>query len=279
MAVLSEAKSLIGQGRTAEVFDIGNDKILKLFRNSIPKEFAKNEYKVSLDISKELDCIPKVYEFLEVDNRSGIIYEKISGVTMMKLISIKPWSVKKEGKRLANLHKEMQIEVNFELENTNKRLKDNIIKTEMLTADIKAVLFEYIDKLPVGNILCHGDFHPDNILITKNKEIVIDWMTATKGNKLADIARTSVMLKFGVVPNRSFVETKIINFARTKLYEAYLNHYIKISGATHEEIRKWELPVAAARLIEYLPKSEKEELVNFINTEIRKYSGEALGGY
>ncbi|MGL5352877.1 MAG: aminoglycoside phosphotransferase family protein, partial [Clostridium sp.] len=136
--------------------------------------------------------------------------------------------------------------------------------------EIKAELFKYIDKLPDGNILCHGDFHPDNVIVTKNKEIIIDWMTATKGNKLADIARTCVMLRFGVVPNKSSIETKIINFGRNKLYEAYLNHYVKISGVTHEEIRMWELPVAAARLVEYLPKSEKDELVNFINAELMK---------
>lgn len=269
MSGLAETRKLIGQGRTAEVFDIGSNKILKLFRNNMPKEFFMQEYKVSVDIRKKLDFVPKVHEVLEIDNRVGIIYEKISGMTMMKLIALKPWKVNEEGKRLANLHKSIQVEVDFELENINKRLKDNILKTELLTVDIKAELFEYIDKLPQGNILCHGDFHPDNIIVTKNKEVVIDWMTATKGNKFADIARTCVMLRFGEVPNKSFIETKIINFGRNKLYEAYLNHYVKISGATHEEIRMWELPIAAARLVEYLPKSEKEELVKFINEELK----------
>ncbi|MGL5351759.1 MAG: aminoglycoside phosphotransferase family protein, partial [Clostridium sp.] len=61
----------------------------------MPKEFSQNEYNVSLVISKKLDFTPKVYEILEIDNKLGIIYEKISGMTMMKLISLKPWTVKK----------------------------------------------------------------------------------------------------------------------------------------------------------------------------------------
>lgn len=269
MGQLDKKWKIIGQGRTAEVFDIGINKVLKLFRNGIPKEFIENEYKISLNINKSLDCTPKVYELLEIGNRTGIVYEKISGVTMMKLISFKPWALKKEGKRLAQLHKSMQIEVDFDMDNCNKRLKDNILKTDLLGEDIKLKLYEYIDELPDDNILCHGDFHPENILITENKEIVIDWMTATKGNKIADIARTSIMFKFGVVPNKSYIENKIINLFRKKFYLEYLNHYISISGVTIEEIQKWELPVAAARLVEWLPRSEKNDLVNFINEGIK----------
>ncbi|MBU3093196.1 phosphotransferase [Clostridium sp. CF011] len=260
-----EKGKLIGEGRTAEVFEWGQDKILKLFRIDLPKTAIQNEYEVSIGIYNQLNSTPKVYELIEVDNRSGIVYERINGITMMKVVASNPWKVKKEAQRLAELHKSIQQKVNFKLSTYKTRLKDNISNTALLTDDIKTRLYKYIDKLKDDNILCHGDFHPDNILITKDGEIVIDWMTATQGNPLTDIARTSIMFKFGVVPNKTFPEKQIINFIRNKFYLEYISHYLKLTGVKIEQIEQWELPVAAARLTEWLPKDEKTALLNFID--------------
>lgn len=264
-----EKGKLIGQGRSAEVFEWGEDKILKLFRADFPNIATENEYKISSNICNQLSFVPKVYEFVEIDNRCGIIYEKIDGISMMKVIATKPWKAKKEARRLAKLHLSIQEKVDFELPNCKIRLKENISKTELLGDDIKLRLYEYIDKLEDDNILCHGDLHPDNVLISKDGEMIIDWMTATKGNPLADIARTSIMFKFGVVPVKSSIERKIINFFRNKFYLEYINHYMDITKVNIEQIEKWELPIAAARLIEWLPKSEKTTLLNFIDTKMK----------
>lgn len=263
-----EKGKLIGQGRTAEVFEWEQDKILKLFRAGLPKMVIEKEYEISANIYKQLSLVPKVYKLIEIDNRSGLIYERINGITMMKVIASKPWRVKKEAQRLAELHKSIQQKVDFELPNCKTRLKDNISKTELLQDDVKTRLYEYIDELEEDNILCHGDFHPDNVLITKNGEIIIDWMTATQGNPLADIARTSVMFKFGVVPVKMYIEKQIINFIRNKFYLEYIKHYINLTGVKIEQIEQWELPVAAARLTEWLPQNEKTALLKFINMKM-----------
>jgi len=264
-----EKGKLIGQGRTSEVFEWGQDKVLKLFRIDLPKTAIENEYKVSINIYKQLNLTPKAYELIEIDNRSGIIFERINGITMMHIVASKPWKVKKEAQRLAELHRSIQQKVDFQLPKYKTRLKDNISTTELLLDDAKTRLYEYIDELEDDNILCHGDFHPDNILITKNGEIIIDWMTATQGNPLIDIARTSIIFKFGVVPHKTYIEKQIINFIRNKFYLEYIKHYIKLTGVKSEQIEQWELPVAAARLTEWLPNDEKVTLLNFINIKMK----------
>ncbi|MBC8062379.1 MAG: phosphotransferase [Clostridiaceae bacterium] len=264
-----EKGKLIGQGRTSEVFEWGQDKILKLFRTGLPKTAIENEYEVSIHIYKQLNLTPKVYELIEIDDRTGIIYERINGITMMKVIASKPWKVKKEAHRLAQLHKSIQLKVDFKLPNYKIRLKDTISNTELLQADVKMRLYEYIDELRDDNILCHGDFHPDNVLITKNGDIIIDWMTSTQWNPLTDVARTSVIFKFGVVPDKTYLEKQIINIIRNKFYLEYIRHYLKLTGVKIEQIEQWELPVAAARLVEWLPKEEKIALLNFINSKMK----------
>ena len=261
---------LIGQGRTAEIFEWGEDKILKLFRPGISKALSEAEYKASFEISKKINSSPKVYDFVKIDSRDGIIYERINGTTMLKILSTKPWKLSKEAHRLAQLHKSIQQEVDFELPKYTDRLKLSISEVDLLSDDLKEKLYKYIDTLPDDNILCHGDFHPDNILITKDKAIIIDWMTAAKGNPLADVARTSIMLKFGDVPGKSPIEKNLIDLFRKKLYLEYIKEYINISKVNINQIKKWELPIAAARLIEWLPESEKRNLLSFVTSELNK---------
>ena len=46
-----------------------------------------------------------------------------------------------------------------------------------------------------GDKLCHGDFHPGNVLLTEKGAVVIDWMTASICNPWADMARTDLFAK------------------------------------------------------------------------------------
>jgi hypothetical protein len=94
-------------------------------------------------------------------------------------------------------------------------------------------------------------------------------MDATKGNPLADVARTSVLFKYADVPQeKSRFEKSIINFFRKKFFSDYIKHYLKISGVNIEQVEEWELPVAAARLREGLSGREREALANFVNNQI-----------
>lgn len=262
---------LIGQGRTAEVFEWDGSKILKLFREGIPKNIVEYEYRISLELSKHNLPAAEVYELIEHANRYGIVYERIDGISMMKIMSQKPWNLSKHAKNFAQLHFDIQKSIEYDLIKLKDRLIENITKTDLLEGYIKDVLKDYIGKLPDGDILCHGDFHPDNILVSKNKFYVIDWMTAVMGTRAADIARTVVLLKFAELPeDKPFLEKRMINFFRKALLNRYLKNYTKISNVSIEEIEKWELPIAAARLVEWVPGNEKDALITYIKEKVDK---------
>ncbi len=260
---------LIGQGRTAEIFQWGEGKILKLFRKDMPQKLANYEYEKSLIINNKIENTPKVYELMDEDGRNGIVYEQINGKTMMQILASKPLEVKKQAKIMAELHKSIQIEVDFKLPQYKENLKYNISRTTLLSEKIKTNLYLYIEELPDDNILCHGDFHPDNVIITEDNPIIIDWMTASKGSATADIARTSIILKYSDIPIKSYFKKKVITFIRKKFLSEYMKHYIRISGENIKQIEKWELPIAAARLSENPPEVEAEALLNFINIKIK----------
>jgi uncharacterized protein (TIGR02172 family) len=260
---------LIGQGRTAEIFELNKNKIIKLFRSDFPVSAIENEFKIGKELANKELPIPAIDDLIKIDNRFGIIYERISGPTMMRIISSRPWRMKKEAKRLAELHKSIQIHINADIPSQDLKIKKDIKKTELLSFENKARLLDYMETLPKGEILCHGDFHPDNVIVSRNKLFVIDWMSATLGNPLSDVARTSIIFKFGIVPeSESKIKSNIIHFMRKKFYSEYMEHYLKVSGQTREMIEQWEVLVSAARLIEWIPVKEKEMLLEFINTHL-----------
>ena len=57
-------------------------------------------------------------------------------------------------------------------------------------------LFEKIQMLPEGDAVLHGDFHPNNVLITKEgKAFIIDFMNVCHGPALYDVARTFFLIR------------------------------------------------------------------------------------
>jgi len=256
---------LIGQGRTAEVFEWGENRVLKLYRNDFPKAAIENEFRVGLELFNKNLPVPEVDRFIELDDRLGIVFERVNGRTMMSLLSSQPWKIAGEAHKLAELHKAIQIDVDVKIPSQKLRLKESIAKSEILCNELKADLLGVLQRLPDGNVLCHGDFHPDNVIVSKNKVVVIDWMTATIGNPMSDVARTSIIFKFGAIPeHKSKIETNIINFVRMKFYNEYIKHYLKITGVSRESIEQWEVVLAAGRLIEWLSPKEKENLLDFV---------------
>jgi uncharacterized protein (TIGR02172 family) len=256
---------MIGQGRTAEIFEWGEHSVLKLYRGGFPKTAIENEFKIGGELYQKGIPVPEVDELIEMDGRSGIIFERVTGQTMMKLVSAKPWKIVGEAQKLAELHKAIQINVDASIPSYKLYIKESISESKLLNEKIKKGLLEKLENLPDGSVLCHGDFHPDNIIISREKVVVIDWTTAAKGDPLSDIARTSTIFKYGAVPeHKSRIEASIINFFRTKFFSEYIKHYLRITGMNRELIEQWELPLAAARLKEWIPQKEKEELLDFV---------------
>ncbi|WP_432407695.1 phosphotransferase family protein [Wukongibacter sp. M2B1] len=261
---------LIGEGRTAEVYEWEDGRVLKLYRKGIQRNIIENEFVTSKEIIKANIPVPEVFELIEYENRLGIVSERVYGHTMIKSILLKPWRLVHEAKRLAKMHRRIQKKIDANLPSQKKRLRKQIESTELLTEDMKEKICEHLENLPDDSVLCHGDFHPDNILISKDKETVIDWMDATIGNPVADVARTLIIFKYAFLPeDKSWLERKVVDFVRRKFCFEYIEHYIDICGISINRIMEWELPVAAARLNENISECEKAILIDYINKRIK----------
>lgn len=222
-----------------------------------------------------LDCVPKVYEMVEIDGRHGIVYEEIKGTDLLKTMLVSFGKINHYAKKLAHYHLDIQKPVNGTLNSVKDKLEEDLNRVNVLPEEFKKIIRNYLKELPEGNTLCHLDFHPGNIMIAGNKAVFLDWMTACRGDACADVARTCIMLKYGGVEHAPWIMKKLISISQHRIYKVYIKEYLMISNRRIEDINRWELPVAAARLSEWIPEDEKRILVQLVKERCDEFEKRA----
>ena len=255
----------IGEGYTAEVYSWKEGQILKLFRKEFPFSGIEKEFKVNQEVERLELPIPKAVEMVEYNGRTGIVYERVFGESLLSLITRKPWKARRFIKHLVDLQYEMHQCKAKNLGSFKEALEWNINHTNALSDNVKQAILRILNQLPEGDFLCHGDFHPGNIMKTKDDYVVLDWMTAASGTPSMDVARTALLIKDAALPgNIPTIVKVIINGMRTSMLKNYLKYYKSRSGLTQAEIDCWRLPIIAARLSEWITDTEQKAFIKEI---------------
>lgn len=261
---MDDDNDIVAAGRTAELLAYGAGRVLKLYREGFPAEAAKEEFRVSTEVYRSGFSVPCPFEMTVRDGRAGIVYEKAEGMTMLAAISRDPSAVKEEARRMARLHAEIHNRQVEGLPRQKTVLARLISEAPFLSEEEKSRITHMLEQLEDDCRLCHGDYHPDNIILGQ-KEWVIDWMTAVSGSPAADAARTVLLLKFGTLPDEMpSAAQQFFTRIREQLTNMYWDEYQKLTGISSVEIERWMVPVAAARLTEWIPAKEKEQLLALI---------------
>lgn len=265
-------ESIIGQGRTAEILSYPDGKILKLYREGFPEDTIYQEHQMSQLVYSLGINTAQPYEVINRGKRLGIVYDYIHGKTMLKLMLAQPWFIDRISKQMASLHWELHSRTIPEGQRPVQRMKAmlayNIGNAPLLQEEEKQRIIRYLEGLPDDNKLCHGDFHPDNVLMG-HTPCIIDWMTGTVGSPAGDASRTLLLLGMGRLPQGTprFI-VGAVSLLRKRLRNQYQKRYIELSGISLSEIERWTLPVAAARLVEWLPEEEKNQLVQCVRERL-----------
>jgi aminoglycoside phosphotransferase (APT) family kinase protein len=231
----------LGAGRIAEVFEWGAD-VLKLYGVGIGPEQAQREAVVLDGLSDTGLVVPRALGVVEIDGRWGLRMTRMPGRPLAELMTGDGFAAGVA--RFAELHRQMHQQHVAGLMRLKARLATRIGRAQQLDGVTRTHLLDRLVRLPDGDRLCHGDFHPFNIMADGDDLAVIDWLDATSGPPAADVCR-SYLLTLQHAPD---------------LAELYLK--VRIEGADFDlaDVLDW-LPVqAAARLDENVP-DEVERLL------------------
>lgn len=260
---------LVGKGATAEVYELDEYRVLKLFYANFPEGYAREEYEYTQIVNACGVPSPKALEWVEHDQRAGIVYERIRG-NIMPIDLFNPWKSRRQVEYFAALHYEIHGKKPFGLPTFKQVITSSIQRTGLLSDWEKKVVSEVLDALPDGDALCHGDFHMENIFLAKNKPFIIDWMDACIGDPAADVARTVMILTTSELPVSIPRSARaMIDLRRKSLTGEYVRQYCRLSGMTRAQIQAWETPILAARLAERRSDRENGLLLRRIRRKIK----------
>jgi Ser/Thr protein kinase RdoA (MazF antagonist) len=252
----------IAQGRTAEVYDWDSDHVLKLYLDWCPSDWVDYEARIARAVHKAGVPSPATGEIVEVNGRRGLIYERLEGISMLQDLNARPWTFLEHARALAELHVKInQLSIEG-LPSYKDGLGYSIRRTPHLSTDLRDKALRLLEDLPDGRNVCHGDYHPGNVILTERGLVAIDWMTAKAGSRWADVSRTNLLLSIGVkgVGRQVRLAVKILVGL---FHRRYLARYTELSPNSQEELDRWMPVTAAARLDEEIA-PEREALIQMV---------------
>lgn len=242
---------LIAVGRTSDVYEFGAGAAIKVPRPEVPNHWAVLEATFTSAVGSLGVPAPAVIDVTQIDGRNAIVFERIEGRSMWAHMFERPADVPALAVELARTHRRI-----FEagpppgLEGLVDRMRGKLFESTPLTGHEQQEAVEELERLPTGAALLHGDLHPGNVLMAADGPVVIDWFDASIGLPLADVVRSSLLMRpsraAAVQPHLPGADREMLR----RLHDAYIGEMSDFVTAWSSTVRTWEAVRAASRLAE-----------------------------
>jgi aminoglycoside phosphotransferase (APT) family kinase protein len=182
--------TLLASGRDSDIFEYGPGLVLRRSRagHSMESEARMMEYARGHDFP-----VPAVDELS--DDGADLVMERIDGTSMVTVAQRRPWTIRQQGRLLADLHERLHR--------------------------IPAPDWARDAPCGRGDQLVHLDLHPLNVMLTNMGPVVIDWPNAARGDGNIDVALTWVLLSAGGIPTGR-VRAAAMGWGRSLMVSAFL---------------------------------------------------------
>jgi aminoglycoside phosphotransferase (APT) family kinase protein len=241
---------LLGTGKEAEIFEYG-PAVVKLYKAGRPKRAAFREAGILALLESFGLPVPQVQGVLQIGCRWGMIMSRADepsfgadGPSFANAARLRPDLLPEYLNAMAQLHRSVHAHLGTQFANLKARLAADIGNSALLSSAQREALLERLAAMPEGGRLCHGDFHPLNILGPPGRAIIIDWPNVSCGDPAADVCRSYVLIR-SVAPEIAI---------------AYVDAYAAGGSLNRERILTWLPYIAAARLAEEVPDEEDDLL-------------------
>ncbi|MDS0524624.1 phosphotransferase [Clostridium sp. SHJSY1] len=232
---------LIGSGATADVYEWSNAEVIKVFKPNISSEVIQYEEYIGKILNNTTLSIPKYIKTIRLKSTFAIIYERVYGKSLAEVL-MESNDTSKIALDFANLHYKINQCFVKEIPKQSNTLNWRISRARRILGDNIKKVEELLSSLPIRNKLCHGDFHPFNILVNSDKYFVLDWNDCFIGNPIIDVGLSYLALNSPSIKEKS---GEIVANESKKFSEEYLEYYCKYASLSKDEILKY-LPLAAS---------------------------------
>jgi aminoglycoside phosphotransferase (APT) family kinase protein len=158
---------LLASGRDADIYAHGPGLVLRRARTGRSMAAEARTMAYARDHGYPVPAVDH-----SSDDGLELVMERIDGPTMVQAVTSKPWTIPRQGRTLAELHRRLH--------------------------DIPAPA--WVPPAPCGepgDRLLHLDLHPLNVILGERGPVVIDWPNARAGHPDVDVALTWALVAAG----------------------------------------------------------------------------------
>jgi hypothetical protein len=153
----------LGSGKMAEAFHYG-DHVLKLYRDPSSRSVAFGEAAILAIVGEHGLPTPAVHEAGPYAGRWGLVMDRAPGQPLASLATADPALLPAALEAMVSLHLAIHARTEVRLSPLKPRLAERLRQAPGLVAALREALLARLAELPAGTRLCHGDFHPFNII-------------------------------------------------------------------------------------------------------------------
>lgn len=225
------------------------DTCIKVFDENFSKADILNEALNTARIEETGIKMPKILGVNMVDGKWAIVTDFIEGETLASLMEKNPDKIDEYLELFVNTQLEIQNKECHALQKIHDKMNRKISESD-IDATTRYELHTRLNGMKKHKKVCHGDYNPSNVIITKNgTPYVLDWAHATQGNASEDVARTYLLF---------------ILEGKKDIAEKYIRLFCKKSDTALQYVQSW-LPIVAASQLVKKVKGERELLESWIN--------------
>jgi streptomycin 6-kinase len=186
----------IGEGVCADVHAWAPGQVVKLFKSGHSRRLGWHEAQMTHAVFAAGGPAPELLGVVTLADRFGIVLQRHDGPTLLQLVRSGAVTRGQAGTILADLclavHKTpLPTDVLSLRDWMDAHLRYGSGK---VPPHIATGVLALIERLAPGNELCHGDLHPDNVIMTAEGPRLVDWTGSVRGPAAFDLAHSHIIL-------------------------------------------------------------------------------------
>jgi aminoglycoside phosphotransferase (APT) family kinase protein len=219
----------LASGRDADVFALADGserRVLRRYRSGArtPSGAAKtSEYEAEIMrlVAAQGFPVPAVHAVSGPD----MVMDRVDGPTMLADLARRPWTVWGHARLLARLHRRLhRIAAPDWVQTYAAHPAFAVAAPDPVVSVAPPVQDSAAETTPLlSDTLLHLDLHPDNVILSDNGPVVIDWRNTRRGNGAIDVASTWLIMATSELPETGLKGAARDVIRRLFVY-AFLHH-------------------------------------------------------
>jgi Ser/Thr protein kinase RdoA (MazF antagonist) len=184
----------IGEGATSDVYAWAPGQVVKLFKAGAAQGLGWHEARMTRAVFAAGGPALEVLDRVQWEGRFGIVLPRLDGPSLLRVWETGGVTSEEAGAILAQLylsvHRTPPPDKVFCLRDWFGALSRGVVSPPIFTG-----VLARIERLAPPPVLCHGDLHPDNVIMTVEGPKIIDWSAAVRAPAAFDVWRCDIKLK------------------------------------------------------------------------------------